>query len=679
MSFGALSGWAEPLQLLWLAPVTLLSLWLWRRQNRARQWLEANVSARFLHRWTRHSTRSLATHLAVLAVAGVLLVFAAARPYSTGEIAPEVEDRTIVLVIDASLSMAARDVPPVPASEEGEEPTRRTRLEYAADLASQLVHAKPDARFALISFSGAAVVHSPPTHDHLGLLSLLDAMRLHLSVPTSGTRFSTAFEAAAEIIAEREEAIDVVLLSDGELPEPDEVDAGLQLLELNEVPVHTVAVGGTEAVAMRLFDLESVLAPGERQELGTYQTRRIDDELSRIAERTRAVFVVPQEGDELSGIVQALSPAARVRGVGEQGRADRAVWFVVAFGLLLLYELLWLADRTKRRWIDGARRPARADDWLAWRAQHEPRSSSERANRRHPLLRGRTASGIGMALAPFLLLSECPEPLGSAWRVIGSAALNEVGRAHAEEERHVAAKLAFRRAAKLGWHREVSWTNLGSVQLAAAELESAHATFERVLRQAPGHRAALYNDGWALYRWGAQELDEEACETERTRVLWQQARQRFANAGRPAWWLTEAHRLARAARRNESAFDAHLQRLDEIDERCSTPPPPESSPEAPPDETPPPEQDPPSEGEPEGDGGGGDGGGEGDQNDNDGNGGEPPPGAPPPLSAQEQQEIAAALERIRADASAAGGFHQTGESQLNPDNARQGRGLQRKW
>src|SRR5690242_1373137 len=94
-------------------------------------------------REAQSSLRRLRRHIAplLLLLAVIALLVAAARP--AAPIALRSENRTIVLAIDVSLSMAADDVQP-------------TRLDAARAAAKSFIRAQPrDIRIGLVTFAGA--------------------------------------------------------------------------------------------------------------------------------------------------------------------------------------------------------------------------------------------------------------------------------------------------------------------------------------------------------------------------------------------------------------------------------------------------------------------------------------------------------------------------------------------
>ena len=92
----------------------------------------------------------------------------------------------MILVIDDSLSMQARDVEP-------------TRLEAAQEALRTFLDQVPDRlRVGLIVFSGEAQVAAPPTTDH-ELVRAVDRLRSAVLHRFGGTAIGDALKAAVEL------------------------------------------------------------------------------------------------------------------------------------------------------------------------------------------------------------------------------------------------------------------------------------------------------------------------------------------------------------------------------------------------------------------------------------------------------------------------------------------------
>ncbi len=602
-------GLSNPWQLLWALPLAVLVLVLISLQLRAFAWLSANVAPRHLPRLSRATRAGLRLHLLLLGLAGALVVVAAAGPFRVGSGEQLVQSRTIVLVLDGSLSMGAEDAV---APDAGDDDEAISRFDLGKRFCSELVAAMPDAAFALVSFSGDAVIHSPPTRDHHALQVLLGALRYHIYSQSMGSRFSSAFDGVIHLMSgpERSGSYQVVLLSDGELSVADDYRDGLHILADKQVPVHTVGLGSRKWQQMSVYNLEDVLnGADEPREAAEYRTRRESAELDRMSDATGGAALVVEHGDWIDYLQLDLEKASS-DAVAVSGRhpIDLSRYPLVGFLVLLLAEMLLLGRR--------ASAPA-------------------------------TSSAFLLLLIAATLSTGCGSPL------LRAHLLNESGITCEGAGQHKQAATLFERSAGYGIREQVPVYNLANTSLARGDLSAAHDQYERAILLQPRLADAHYNDGITLYRWGQAELDPRGCLLERTRTLWQQAATRFgvvtelAGADSP---------LGRAAEENRRHVEQALAKLDQLAEQC---PGSGSGGDGNPEDG------------PDGSGGGQEGqgaeegrqgeGGSGSQGDDPGVGAA---GAPPPLSDSEQEEITAALERARAEAASAGGYRQSRNNHL---------------
>jgi Ca-activated chloride channel family protein len=199
MTFGA------PL-LLWLAllapAVAALSYWLWRRRFAAdAAWATRGLWDRLLPGF---SPRRVALSVLWLAVAVLGTALALARPrWGAGEQKVERKGVDVVFLVDSSLSMGARDVPP-------------SRLYVAKSLVRRMAQAMPGNRVGLVQTEGDGVMLSPLTLDGAVLDLLLDTIDPG-SMPTPGTELASGMDTALRTFGQGSEKHRVlVLLSDGE-------------------------------------------------------------------------------------------------------------------------------------------------------------------------------------------------------------------------------------------------------------------------------------------------------------------------------------------------------------------------------------------------------------------------------------------------------------------------------
>jgi len=109
----------------------------------------------------------------------------------------------VVVCLDLSRSMLAADLFP-------------SRLARAQADIRQMVEARPQDRFALVGFAGAARTLIPLTDDHASFLAMLDIAH-PAAMPIGGTNFDAALQqAASSFPRDGERAPVLLLLSDGE-------------------------------------------------------------------------------------------------------------------------------------------------------------------------------------------------------------------------------------------------------------------------------------------------------------------------------------------------------------------------------------------------------------------------------------------------------------------------------
>jgi Ca-activated chloride channel family protein len=101
---------------------------------------------------------------ALLLLALTIAIVAAARPQA--RITLPTEQRTIMLAIDVSLSMRARDIQP-------------TRMVAAQEAAKAFVQEQPDdVRVGLVTFAGSASLVQAPTRDREALVAAIDQFKM---------------------------------------------------------------------------------------------------------------------------------------------------------------------------------------------------------------------------------------------------------------------------------------------------------------------------------------------------------------------------------------------------------------------------------------------------------------------------------------------------------------------
>ncbi len=239
------------------------------------------------------SWRFVRLGLVLVALAG--LVLALARP-QWGIVRERVEREgvDIVLVLDASGSMATEDVPP-------------SRFFLARQALASLVERRQGDRFGLVAFEGEAYPLVPLTLDADALGLFLDTLEPG-AVPSPGSSLGAGLARGLELFVDKERRNKVmVLLSDGEDLEG-EIESAVAKAKEAGVVVHTVGVGTEAGQPVPDFDREGRRTGFKRDEAGQVVVSRLNmASLEAIARGTggRAFRLTPAD-TSLGGLAAAI-------------------------------------------------------------------------------------------------------------------------------------------------------------------------------------------------------------------------------------------------------------------------------------------------------------------------------------------------------------------------------------
>jgi Ca-activated chloride channel homolog len=229
--------------------------------------------------WRRHLP------VAILLVALAAMVVGVARPHATVSVPRE--EATVILAIDVSRSMAAKDVTP-------------SRLGGARAAANAFLRKVPEKfRVGVVSFASRAVVAVPPTADRSLVRAALAALR-----PGEGTALGDAIALSAQL-GQRERRADgtrpptaVLLISDGtRMGGRTTPQASSQRARSQRIPVYTVVLGTENGT------VEQTLTGGFRQ---IVQVPPSPDTLRQVAQTTGGLFFTAKNDARLRDVYERL-------------------------------------------------------------------------------------------------------------------------------------------------------------------------------------------------------------------------------------------------------------------------------------------------------------------------------------------------------------------------------------
>ena len=191
-------------EVLLLIPALLVFLW-WSRSGRLARRKSLGFSSLYLVEWSKSVTplrlnrRTDLLHLAFW----ILLLVALARPQQSLGVKPQPKEGIdIILCIDTSTSMEARDIRP-------------NRMEAAKLVSEAFVKSRPDDRIGLVVYAGIALTQCPLTSDHNTLQVLLKRISTS-TTPIDGTAIGNAIATCINRLKDLPGSSKVViLLTDG--------------------------------------------------------------------------------------------------------------------------------------------------------------------------------------------------------------------------------------------------------------------------------------------------------------------------------------------------------------------------------------------------------------------------------------------------------------------------------
>lgn len=464
-----------------LLPWAALLLLVMFSNSKAVAFIRENVHLRFQKKFTRYSKVTFILHFIFLFFLGGLLIASATGPYTTSQTSESRGAREVVLMLDASFSMFAQD-------NYFSEKEKFTRFDAGKELLVKIVEAMPDTRFALVSFSGTSVIHSPATVDKAALVAFIKHMRIH-NFDNTGSHFSKALTSAIHLTHGKKEGVSILFLSDGEIPHDDSFDESLQVLAAQKVHVHTIGIGSEDGRVLQIFDPVDLREGKSKPEvIKEVETARDDDTLEKIADETDAEYFILNDGDNTEDIIETLLEEATTSvEVMVTGKKDLSVYLTQLFLWLFLIEILLLTF-----------------------------NGSFKMN-----------NATGQIAAMLIVLTSLG---GCNLNIFKAHYHNENGIEDYSGGRTDSARAGFEKSAGYHIRSYIPRFNLAGNYMLEENYAEAHRLYQDVMVQQPTLLEAWFNDGWALYKWGLKERDAKGCVTERSLKLLKQSANRFYEA-----------------------------------------------------------------------------------------------------------------------------------------------------
>ena len=288
---------AQPL-FVFALPVVGLVLYIAYRATVLSQWrLQTVVSPTMAERLAPRRSTARPRLQVFFSGAGLLLFALALLQPQCGTRSVPVKRRgvDVVVVLDASKSMLARDVKP-------------TRLERAKLELTTLLESLKGDRVGIVAFAGDAFIQCPLTSDYEAAKLFLRAISPG-QMPQGGTNVGAALQLAHQVLTDVDQGSKqqvVVLLSDGE-DLSGEVDAAVAALKESNVPVFAVGIGSETGEPIPLLDPEGRITGYQKDRGGqTVLTKLNRAGLQAIAEATGGAYFYRAQGVAVPEVAERI-------------------------------------------------------------------------------------------------------------------------------------------------------------------------------------------------------------------------------------------------------------------------------------------------------------------------------------------------------------------------------------
>ncbi|OGR68180.1 MAG: hypothetical protein A2081_02505 [Elusimicrobia bacterium GWC2_61_19] len=274
---------------------------------------------------------------------------AAAGPQWGVELTPVTDLKgNIVIAVDTSLSMAARDLKP-------------SRLENARLLLGAIAEKFSDYRIGVVAFAGEGYVQCPLTTDQEAISYFASALTPGM-LPEQGTDFSEAIATTLKMLSRYGGQKVMVLITDGE-DHSSVLDTALKDAAAQNLKIFTIGIGTPDGELIPMNDSAGNTLEYKKDSGGKTVVSRLGEaQLMKIASRTGAAYLRYADPDaaaeEMRKAVSSLD-LEKSKGKGRANFKNRYQW-PLALALLLLLIELTLMDKGFRlefSWLRKAAAP----------------------------------------------------------------------------------------------------------------------------------------------------------------------------------------------------------------------------------------------------------------------------------------------------------------------------------
>lgn len=263
---------------------------------------------------------------------GLFFLFTAlARPqWGMEVIQAEGKFAQTVIAVDVSSSMKARDLKP-------------DRLANAKTMLSMLISNLQDERIGIIAFTSKAYIQCPITTDESALKYFLSSLKADM-LPVPGTALAAPVELAARMLSKYPGQKALILLTDGEDHEPDQLKKSIKTALENGLRVIAVGIGTQEGELIpQKIDASGKVSEYKKDKNGNTVVTKLDEQsLVELAKATNGAYIhyttPAQVAAKVENSLKELDRSYSASGSHARYK-DR---YQIPLGLALVFLCLWL-------------------------------------------------------------------------------------------------------------------------------------------------------------------------------------------------------------------------------------------------------------------------------------------------------------------------------------------------
>lgn len=210
----------------------------------------------------------------------VFFLFAAlARPqWGVERVELDTQTSYLVIAVDVSSSMKAMDIAP-------------SRIENAKTMLKILTDSLKNVRTGIVAFTSQAYTQTPITSDAEAIKFFINGLRADM-LRAPGTSVGAAVTRGVEMLSRYPGKKALVLLTDGEDHDPEEIKSSAQFASDNNVKIIAVGIGSPEGELIPDVILDGKVAEYKKDRQGkTVVTKLNETPLLELAEATGGVYI----------------------------------------------------------------------------------------------------------------------------------------------------------------------------------------------------------------------------------------------------------------------------------------------------------------------------------------------------------------------------------------------------